>query len=298
MKKMGRLTKEEFIEKAIKVHGKKYDYSKVEYVNNHTKVCIICPVHGEFWQTPTNHLCGKGCCECGGRSVIDSEKFLRMLEKKYPKMQMIEYNGYGKKSSFFCKEKDMYGNEHGLFFIRPHDLIDKRRTCSCPKCAAERRRAVFQKPQSDFINEAKIIHGSNRYDYSKVEYINNNTKVCIICHEKDEFGNEHGEFWQTPLNHLKARGCPLCKCDKLVYENKLYSVLLDIFPKEEIIRQYKNEEFLGKLSLDFYIPKYRIAIEHQGAQHFGPVSYFGGVSKYERLKVTDKEKYDICKKNN
>lgn len=44
-----KLTTEEFIEKARKIHGNKYDYSKVVYVNSQTKVCIICPIHGEFW---------------------------------------------------------------------------------------------------------------------------------------------------------------------------------------------------------------------------------------------------------
>ena len=58
------LTAEEFIEKARKIHGNKYDYSKVEYYNYKTKVCIICPKHGEFWQTPYNHLSGKGCRKC------------------------------------------------------------------------------------------------------------------------------------------------------------------------------------------------------------------------------------------
>ena len=53
-----------FIEKAKKIHGDKYDYSKVEYINSHTKVCIICPEHGEFWQTPNNHLHGYGCPKC------------------------------------------------------------------------------------------------------------------------------------------------------------------------------------------------------------------------------------------
>lgn len=45
-----------FIEKAREIHGNKYDYSKVDYVNNRTKVCIICPEHGKFWQTPAHHL--------------------------------------------------------------------------------------------------------------------------------------------------------------------------------------------------------------------------------------------------
>lgn len=59
-----RLTTEEFITKARAVHGDKYDYSKAEYINNHKKVCIICPAHGEFWQKPNNHLNGHGCSSC------------------------------------------------------------------------------------------------------------------------------------------------------------------------------------------------------------------------------------------
>ena len=51
-----RITTNDFIKKAIEVHGDKYDYSKVEYINNSTKVCIICPIHGDFWQRPRNHL--------------------------------------------------------------------------------------------------------------------------------------------------------------------------------------------------------------------------------------------------
>ena len=50
-----------FIENAKKVHGDKYDYSKVQYVDSDTKVCIVCPIHGEFEQFPGNHLRGYGC---------------------------------------------------------------------------------------------------------------------------------------------------------------------------------------------------------------------------------------------
>ena len=57
---------EEFIKKAKKVHGNKYDYSKVNYINNHTNVTIICPEHGEFEQTPKGHLRGQGCPKCNG----------------------------------------------------------------------------------------------------------------------------------------------------------------------------------------------------------------------------------------
>lgn len=64
-----KLTTEEFIRRAREVHGDKYDYSKTRYVNAHTKVCIICPEHGEFWQNPSSHLKGMGCKKCAVHCV-------------------------------------------------------------------------------------------------------------------------------------------------------------------------------------------------------------------------------------
>lgn len=61
---MAKLTTEDFIIKARAVHGDCYDYSKVEYVGNKTKVCIICKEHGEFWQIPSSHLQGNECPFC------------------------------------------------------------------------------------------------------------------------------------------------------------------------------------------------------------------------------------------
>ena len=70
----------EFISKSKLIHGDKYDYSKVEYVNNHSKVCIICPEHGEFWQTPANHLKNRGCPICGGHQKSSTEEFIKRTE--------------------------------------------------------------------------------------------------------------------------------------------------------------------------------------------------------------------------
>lgn len=66
-------TTEDFIQKARLVHGDKYDYSKVKYVNDRTEVCIICPIHGDFWQTPRKHLSKHGCHIC----AIESRKRLK-----------------------------------------------------------------------------------------------------------------------------------------------------------------------------------------------------------------------------
>ena len=67
---------QEFIQKAKLVHGDKYDYSKVNYVNSQTKVCIICPEHGEFWQKPSSHLQGQGCPIC---KESKCEKYVRKI---------------------------------------------------------------------------------------------------------------------------------------------------------------------------------------------------------------------------
>ena len=71
-----KLTKDDFIRKSIEIHGNKYGYSKVEYINNHTKVCIECPEHGDFWQLPSEHLRGKGCQKCNERKL---EKNVRLF---------------------------------------------------------------------------------------------------------------------------------------------------------------------------------------------------------------------------
>ena len=71
-----KLTTEEFIKRAREVHGDKYDYSKVKYVNSVTEVCIICKEHGDFWQKPRYHLCGNGCPVCGGTKKSSSSIFV------------------------------------------------------------------------------------------------------------------------------------------------------------------------------------------------------------------------------
>lgn len=80
----------EFIKKASIVHKNKYDYNKVQYITTEEKVCIICPKHGEFWQTPHSHLKGYGCPKCSqskGESCIES--YLNLKNIKFTKYKQI-----------------------------------------------------------------------------------------------------------------------------------------------------------------------------------------------------------------
>ena len=132
-------TNEEFIEKAQKVHQNKYDYSKVNYVNTSTKVCIICKEHGEFWQKPNSHLSGQGCPKCGKEQTskaakLTTEQFISKARKihgdKYD-YSKTNYDGCKEKLYIVCHEKDKFGNEHGGFWQTSNDHLSG---CGCPKC--------------------------------------------------------------------------------------------------------------------------------------------------------------------
>ena len=69
-----RLTTEQFIAKASEIHGDRYDYSQVEYVNAHTKITIDCHIHGRFQQSPTSHLSGSGCPDCGTLATSQAQR--------------------------------------------------------------------------------------------------------------------------------------------------------------------------------------------------------------------------------
>lgn len=140
----------------------------------------------------------------------------------------------------------------------------------------------------DFIEKAREIHG-DKYDYSKVEYINNKTKVCIIC-------PEHGEFWQNPYSHLSEHGCPKCNYSHLERDIALFLEKNNInFEQQKTFSWLKHFNYL---KTDFYLVDYNIVIECQGGQHFYPIARFGGVKEYELTIQRDKIKYKLLQEHN
>ena len=93
---MRKYNSEEFIKKAVEKHNNKYDYSKVKYVNSQTKVCIICPEHGEFWQTPANHLYKTTCPKCSIKEIHDKQKsnkeeFIKKAKEIIPTIELPNF---------------------------------------------------------------------------------------------------------------------------------------------------------------------------------------------------------------
>ena len=220
---------ESFINKARDIHGDKYDYSKVEYKDYYTKVCIICSEHGEFWQTPYQHLHAKaGCKECGKmRSKKSSQEKKLTFEQFVLKTKML-YNGkyeYSKsgyknlitKISVLCPK-------HGEFYVTPYNHLHGQ---ECPICTQE---SLLEKRKQGFINKAKQMYG-NEYDYSKVNYVNYHTPVCIIS-------KEYGEFWQKPINHLNGKvGCSI---PRIIYT---YDYCYNIALKYKSLYEFRKNDY-------------------------------------------------------
>lgn len=276
-------TTSEFVEDAKSVHGEMYNYSKVEYVNAKTKVCIVCPEHGEFWQTPTHHLSGYGCPKC--RYIRSANKNRKSIKDFIAESRKVHNGKYDySKTEYVRRDKKVciICPEHGEFWQMPGNHL---KGCGCPSCGGNKKGTL-----DSFIKRAKEIHG-DKYDYSKVKYVNADTKVCIIC-------PEHGEFWQKPTCHInRHQGCPIC--DESHLENDIRQLLIE--NNIEYVQEY-TDSWLGRQSLDFYLPLFNVAIECQGEGHFTPVR-FNGISwdkakkNFDKTLEMDRNKMKKCIKN-
>jgi len=275
-----KLNKNEFVEKSNKIHNNKYDYTLVKYINSKTKVKIICPVHGEFLQSPISHMKGIGCSKCSGMWNYTTNDFINKANEIHDNeydYSLVKYIDSKTKIKIICKK-------HGIFEQTPNNHIYKK--SKCPKCNVENKRLTLE----EFIEKSKSIHG-NKYDYSFVNYKNNITKVKIKCNKCNKI------FFQTPNSHyVKKQGCPTCK--ESVGEKNICSLLND--KNIKYIRQYTFDDCRDKYKLpfDFYLPDFNVCIEFDGKQHYEPIEYWGGENNFELIKKHDFLKNNYCKNKN
>jgi len=270
--------KELFIEKSIIKHGKKYDYSLVEYVNNKTKVRIICPEHGVFEQRPDMHIRPNGCRVCVTNTKLTLEEFItRSVYKHGVKYDytLVDYTNNKSKVKIICPE-------HGIFeqIARSH-----LNGSGCYECLPN-----FKYTEEEIINKFNEVH-NNRYDYSLVEYKNSHQKVSIIC-------KKHGIFKQKPFKHIQNQGCSTCKLSKGIL--KICNILDNNNINYEMEKSIEGCVSMSnvKLRFDIFIPDMNLYIEYDGEQHFRPVSGWGGDKSFNDVKIRDNIKNEFCKNNN
>lgn len=284
-------------ELANQIHNNKYDYSKVVYIGAKDKVEIICPKHGSFWQTPDDHIRkGYGCPKCANENkgknnkgfkinkgqTITKEEFLEkakeLYEDKYEYPELKEEFSYRRKIKIIC-------SKHGEFFETPYSFLLNQKDCI--KCKKEKNVHGTE----SFIQKGKEVHG-DKYDYSKVNYIDSITPVCIVC-------PKHGEFWQKPNLHISSHcGCPKCHQSHGEEEISKYFKSKNIVVEEQKTLENPYNKS-GYMFADFYL-KYKdqeYIIEFNGRQHYEYCSLFhiNGIEDFYKQQTRDRYLRKLCK---
>lgn len=177
----------EFIRKAIIVHGDKYDYSKVVYINTRTKVIIICKVHNhEFLVTPHNHLLGTNCPICG--------EINRKINVSRTYGEIIDLSNKIHNNAYLYKEVDDYNVK-----MTSYEKIE----IYCPKC----NKWFIQNVNSHISKHGcPHCHNIQNYKYHHIKTYND-----VIEYSKKLYNNKYIYNTQVDLNKK------ILKSDKISY---------------------------------------------------------------------------------
>jgi len=233
-----KLKRNEYIDKAMQIHGNRYDYSKVDYKNTRVKIIIICSKHGEFLQRPDIHLSKHGCPRCAGNLKYSNEEYIKKAKEihgnKYD-YSKVDYKNNKCKIIIICPK-------HGEFLQCASSHLEKKGCIDCLKLDF-----------LDFLNESKKYHG-DKYNYSKVKYNSRCDKIIIIC-------PRHGEFKQIAYTHMRGHGCS--KCSRGFNSNK-ESFWLDTLNISNNFRNYILKHNDKKYIVDGYDDSNNIIYEFYG----------------------------------
>ena len=206
---MKRLTTEEFKKNYKKKFGDFYDLSKAEYINNKTEIVAVCPIHGEFKKRPDLLMDGAKCPKCSKTARTSEEDFI--AKAKYVHNDFFDYE----RGSFtnVSSQVGVICPIHGIWYPKANNHLNG---ANCPKCSKEGiTHKITKLPKTNkstktyntdtFKNKIIELYG-DKFDLSKVNYIDNKTQITVGC-------KIHGDFLITPNHLLSGRGCSKCSCN-------------------------------------------------------------------------------------
>ncbi len=220
-----------FVRDAIKVHGKKYDYSKSTYLGAKKHIDIICPKHGTFQQTPGGHINGKsGCPICAHeatseRSLLSETEIAERIfkaSKGAVKIVTGSYKGMNSKCTFEC-------DEHGTFEKYPNSAITGIHPCN--KCSGSKKFLSGRTYTTHEFTERLQAIISNDLTFKPFEYQDKYTRITLIC-------PEHGEFIKSAEGIQSRPRCP--RCTHLESSDKRISAI-----KKKIPKHYRQDLISG-----------------------------------------------------
>lgn len=299
------LLTEEFIERAMKIHGKRYDYSKVDYKRHNIPVEIICPEHGPFLQTPNTHINRCGCISCNEsmgeraiRTYLEFHGIMYQREKTFDgcknKQKLpfdfyledynicIEFDGKqhfepieffgGKKAYKKLKRNDniktKFCKENNITLIRLSDKKEIENEMN--KILSNYKKITPEEKTKKFIEKSRSIWGY-KYEYEKTKYVDSKTPVIITYKGVD--------YIQTPVKHLQKKHCELTNSS---------------LSREEFLRRcrekwgerfdYTNTHYKNSYSdIEFYDKYKDITVKQKASSHMDGNEYLLSKDNFIRL---------------
>ena len=273
---------DDFMEELEEKRGtKEYDYSLVEYKGANIKIKIIClGCDKVFEQLPSDHKNGKGCPNCGQKrankkNTKTQEKFIEEGKETHGDLydySLVEYKKSRIPVKIICKRCGE------IFEQNP---IDHTSGYGCKSCSFKELSVRFTKSKEQFVKDANKKFPPGMYDYTDTVYINDASKLDILCNSCGEI------FSQVANGHLNGNnGCKNCQI-KSRGEKKLKELLKSLgikyIPQGTVtVIPNRRYDFYFKVNGRNYI------LEYDGIQHFKYVKFF-------KLSLEENHTIDIIK---
>lgn len=256
-----------------------------EYEANKKKVKFLHKTCGHIFEMkPNDFLYGHRCPNCFGAK----KKTTDLFNKEVDTLTNGEYSIVSEYESAMKKVKILHNECGYIFEMKPNSFVNG---CRCPSCAIEKRAKVNRKTHDEFLSSVFNLVGDEYLVSSNSSYFNNKTKI-LFKHTKC-----NSEFKMAAANFLAGQRCPCCSESK--GEKQIEIFLLE--KKINFQKQYTFEN-LKRKRFDFLIldsnNKIKFVLEYDGEFHFKPFSNTKrSLEKFERQKLSDKEKDNFCLKN-
>lgn len=243
-----------FIEKARTKHGDRYDYSKVVYVHNRCKVTFICKEHGDFEQTPNDHLRRSGCTKCSGHYMYSTQEWIAVVKEKHGEVYDYSKTEYARSKDKVIITCNVHGDFEQLAY---NHMLGK----GCPKCSLR-----YTYTTAEWVDIANKKHGNN-YDYSRTKFTNSKHKVLITC-------KEHGDFEQVASSHLTGKGCPKCpnRYDQptaiyIMTNGSQIKIGISLNPERRMGDMNRAQPFTANLISTWFLCDFPTALKVEGKIH-------------------------------
>ena len=271
-----RKTDKQFKQEVFDLVGNEYTFLDT-YVNTMTKIRVKHNKCGGVYNvSPDNFVHGRRCPYCAGNARKTDKQF------KQGAFDLVgnEYTFLDPYVNSYTKIRVKHNKCGNIYEVTPNDFL---RGSRCPYCAG-----LARKTDEEFKHEINILVG-NEYTFLD-SYVNNATKLRV---KHNKCGNVYKVI---PTNFLSGKRCPFCT-DTPKGELIIIKILDKLGINYEYQKTFDDLKDDRLLSYDFYIPDQNTLIEYQGKQHYQPIDYFGGETKFKNQQKHDKMKLEYAKEH-